>query len=808
MFDKQTSLDLNGPVLQFTSNPVGVATTGIVVADSGTVSSGVATFSGIATAFFHTVGIITNPATNTGYITYRWNEVGVGALTDSTYVTGTATTTLTLSNLITPTDNRREFFLTADYVPSAYSQPIGSAVTVGTARSTGNAINDGVSSGIATLSVLPLLEIVSQPSNISGLVGTSVTFTIDAGLTDSFFTSGVQYQWFLNGVAVSDGTVTDTTDARTKLVQSSSNGSVTLPSDSEDITVTVAGAKGGGGGSDAGGSGGSGGNGRVGKFTLANGGRTLSWTIGKQGGGGGGCFGSPGDGGSGSGSGGRGGQAGAGGDGRRCSGFGGGGGGGTAVRSDGSRIIVAGGGGGGGGGSWNRGASGGGTAGSFGNSTGEGSGSEGNTPGQDGGGGGGGGGGTSGGGGGSGGADNSSGGTGGGGGGSGYNSSVATLSSQWENGGGGYVNVEFTSAQNVDGTVVQKTRNTTVSGATTPRLTLNTDRVGIQTVQVRITNPDSPNSPIFSDVVNFAPQDSADIYNIRIEPMGVTDTVTSPLTVDLFNGEYEINAPSFKSSANVTINQFSLHAPDRDIDIEMDVYGGKGSNSGSFVGGEGGYSRIRFTMERNTEYIIAGLSTSINAPFIYKKGSLIASVGGGGHAGTSGNGGFGGGVGVAGQDGRGRLFGDGGALFTAGNLPSNGIFGSLTSLTASSPDTKATSPDGGRALPCPRGVYWRNQGVSPCTDVGTSRFRLSDGTLVTNSASISRGFKAGYSIIQTAGAGNNGGNGGNGATGGQGGESGSGGGGGSGYTDGSVTIVDAQLGGSSGDAKVILRVVT
>ena len=35
-----------------------------------------------------------------------------------------------------------------------------------------------------------------------------------------------------------------------------------------------------------------------------------------------------------------------------------------------------------------------------------------------------------------------------------------------------------------------------------------------------------------------------------------------------------------------------------------------------------------------------------------------------------------------------------------------------------------------------------------------------------------------------------------------------GGGGGSGYTDGSVTVVSTQLGGSTGEAKVILRIVS
>ena len=52
-----------------------------------------------------------------------------------------------------------------------------------------------------------------------------------------------------------------------------------------------------------------------------------------------------------------------------------------------------------------------------------------------------------------------------------------------------------------------------------------------------------------------------------------------------------------------------------------------------------------------------------------------------------------------------------------------------------------------------------------------------------------------------------GGGGGNGATGGSEGGTG-GGGGGSGYQDGSVTVVDTQLGGSTGNAKVVLRVVT
>ena len=106
--------------------------------------------------------------------------------------------------------------------------------------------------------------------------------------------------------------------------------------------------------------------------------------------------------------------------------------------------------------------------------------------------------------------------------------------------------------------------------------------------------------------------------------------------------------------------------------------------------------------------------------------------------------------------------GRGGAGFATGTLPSNGIFGSLTDLTSTVPDTKATIPNAGRVLPCTKGVYWRDQGFTACQDLGTVQFRLSDGTLVSNTGSITRGYKAGYDIIQTAGAKiGNGGNGGN-----------------------------------------------
>ena len=858
---KQTTLDLNGPILSFSANPVGVASTGVA---SGT-GSGIATFTGIATASFPT-GVSTgspnaptNPASNTGIITYRWYEVGVGALSDSQYVTGTATTSLTLSRLITPTDNQRKFYLTADYIPSAYQS--SSPVTAGTARSTGNALNEPFSSGIGTLTVYPLIEIVAQPTNRTVATNQNATFSVNAGLTDNSFANDLTYQWYWNGVpltqnnstvvtfgSINVSTTTTTYETRQQTVfrrrqvteqrsenrTFTSNGSVTLHPTSYDVVVRVASGSGGNGGSDAGAGGGAGGAGRFGRFFYNPGGRTLDFKIGRRGndgasnatgsGGGNGGFSN------GLGDGGKGGNAG----GLGSSGGGGGGGGSTGVFDSrtGRQTIIAAGGSGGGGASY-PGIPG--LPGSPGGGFGGGPiaiatrGNNGEDKNGDGGGGGGAGGGSEPrGAGGRAGADASAGNRQAEGGGrtfGSYDSSQMTFPFDGsENYGDGYAQIEwkwvdsyvvedpYTETITVPVEVTTTTtqtiqQNTTLSGALTPTLTVSADYVGVGTAQCKITSATSTNSPIFTDVVNFNTVSAADQYNINIETIGITNTA-SLTGINLFNGDYEFTStPSSVVSGNV-VDLFSIYAPDRNILVEMDLYGGVGSSVGSNAGGEGGFSRIRFTMERNVEYVIAGL-TDVGTPFIYKKGILIACVGKGGNAGSGGKGGFGGGVNVAGQDGFGRNAGVGGAFISAGSLGANGVFGSLTSLTATSPDTKATGTNGGRTIKCTKGVYWQQQGISACSDLGATQFRLSDGTIVTNtSSSITRGFKSGYNIIQTAGIGAGGGNGGSGANGGGGGSTSSGGGGGSGYTDGSVTVVNTQLGGSSSTPKVILRYVS
>jgi len=471
---KQTTLDLNGPILSFTTNPVGVASTGVSIGSTG---GGTATFTGIATA------------SGTGSIAYQWYDQN-GAISNGTYVTGAATTTLTISNLITPTDHNRQIYVVADYVPSAYGQ---GPITAGTARSTGNAINDPISSNVGILTVFPVLSITTQPIETTVIENVTAIFSVVAASSDTS-QGTVSYQWSLNG--------TDLTDS------------------------------------------------------------------------------------------------------------------------------------------------------------------------------------------------------------------------------------------------------STVSGSSTPNLNISSSQVGVSTVQVKITNSIASNSPIYSNVVDFGVIPLRKLINI--EKYDTTSSTAELSSHDLLNeGEFTILSQYNTSGTSL----ISLYAPELDINVEMDIYGGAGANSGSYTGGQGGYSRIRFTMKKNEEYTFAGLDIVNKCPFIYRKGSLIAVVGRGGDAAPGGNGGAGGGVNVVGASGGGRGAGSGGSFVSAGTLSPNGIFGSASNLTPISPDTKATGQTGGRTIPCPKGNYWLSQGKSPCSDVGISKIYLGNGTLVSNSASITRGFKSGYDIRQTAGKG-------------------------------------------------------
>ena len=173
-----TTLDLNGPELSFTTQPVGT---------SCSVASGIATFTGIATATFPVDQTSRN--SNTGAISYQWYKNST-ALTDGTNVTGSGTTTLTLSGLTSPTDNNTIVFLQADYVPSAYT------------GSTPNAINEPLNSNNATLTVLPTISITTQPEDTTVVEDIETSFSIVASTSDST-DSSLGYQWYVNGSEIS-----------------------------------------------------------------------------------------------------------------------------------------------------------------------------------------------------------------------------------------------------------------------------------------------------------------------------------------------------------------------------------------------------------------------------------------------------------------------------------------------------------------------------------------------------------------------------------------------------------------------------
>ena len=513
-------------------------------------------------AFVNELTGLTPPA-NKGSVDYRWYEVGVGALSDSANVTGTATTTLTLSNLRTPTDNGRQFFLQVDYDPQT-------AVGIGSNKITGNAPNEPFNSGIATVTVTPLVEITTQPVATSTFPNVATDILVVASLSDTSFADDTQYQWQLDGSDVSNGTITK-------------NG--------------------------------------------------------------------------------------------------------------------------------------------------------------------------------------------------------------------------------VD---------TVVSGATTPTLTLTSNNSGISyDVRCNVSSATASNSPIVSDSVTYAVNVPTNVINIEaIKNAGTQATLSS---VDLANGEITINAATSSTASDFFLH--SLYAPNKDVDVEMELYGGKGDNFGNLattgrVGGSGGKSTIRFTMQQNEEYVIAGLTEAVNSPFVYRKGELMVCVGQGGAGGQSGSGGNGGGVDVDGQAGNGAGSSTGNSRPLTGSLTIQGKFGSAFQSPLLYPgdvQEPSSSVNGGQTISCTKGVYWAQQGVAPCVDItGNSQIRLSNGTIITNSASITRGYKVGYNIIQTAGINQtpNCGKGGNGATGGNGAITLGGGAGGSGYTDGSVTIVSTQQGDWTANAKVVIRIQT
>ena len=840
-----TKLFLNGPELSFTTHPQDVTT-----------NTGIATFSGIATATYPEQ-TPANPGVSDGGITFEWYYDGDKVTEDIGRIDSVGTaSTLTLSGL-GPLDDSKQVYAVANYTHTAYSQPTGAAVTVGSARSTGNPFNEPKQSNSASISVDAVLQIDTQPTDSVLAAGLDHDFNVEASIQPARLdlSNTIQYQWQLNGNDLEDGTSSTVEVIKPSgsilTIDEGAAGSSTRDVDFSvtptfndftpgttytltvdgDFTVDLKVVGAGGGGSGFRNVNGSRGGRMEGRFTFKKG-ETYKLQVGVRGEDGSlsdsltdtrkGGF--PG-----------GGDAPSGEQKFNRSGAGGGYTGLflTSVTQD-NAILIAGGGGGstgdpgtGGGGGGLEGEDGsnasnnraglggtqdaGGAAGTASGSGTDGSAFQGGKGYTDGNGAAGGGGGYFGGGGGGG------GGPGTGGGGSGFVDNTRITNLQAVQGGARYIGVdgEF-SITFVASTEETKTISTSISGAKTKNLTINTDVESIAgVIRCKVSSTAASNSPLFSTEVNYVSLIPREL--LKFEGYGTTSTATL-LEKNLTKEHFVID------SDELDFDDICFYAAEKDIEIEIDMYGGKGIgfdeeggtnyNAGfqwtsGGDGGEGGYSRINFTMKRNEEYILRGIKSN-SALFLYRKASLMAVVGQGGDGGHYGDGGKGGGVNVAGQSttsSSGGTGGTGGVLVPEGELTEEGTFGGRANpSTVYVGDAQADAgQDPGRTIKCSKGVYWRDQGKGSCEDLGTIKFRLSDGTEVTNSATIDRGFKAGYTINSTGGkGGGDGANAGHGATGGEGHNS-AGGGGGSGYSDGSFEITTTQLGGSTGKARVGLR---
>ena len=264
------------------------------------------------------------------------------------------------------------------------------------------------------------------------------------------------------------------------------------------------------------------------------------------------------------------------------------------------------------------------------------------------------------------------------------------------------------------------------------------------------------------------------------------------------DGAFTLETDTFTSSYGIV----QFYSPEENYNLRMTMGASKGADTTNYTGGGGGKSIIDFRLLKNIEYTLIGVGNN-SALFLYRGAQLMAVVGQGGDAGTGADGGAGGGVNMAGGNGNGKNAGRGGAKISPGNFNLIGQWGSIlsdSSFTLRDDDIVAEIPNGGRTISCSKGAYWINQGIGACENNSSSavQYRSIDGTLMTNSASITRGFKPGYTVTECSGkAISDGGNGGNGGTGGEGGVQGSGGGGGSGYSDDSFEIRESELGGNT-----------
>ena len=369
----------------------------------------------------------------------------------------------------------------------------------------------------------------------------------------------------------------------------------------------------------------------------------------------------------------------------------------------------------------------------------------------------------------------------------------------------------------VDGVPFELSRGTPpnfeITNPTFPSITIKKDVPGRHLVYCVVSHTTANPPSIQSNKAEFEVRPSRGI--ISFERIGNNNQVISKGNRNLSSaGKLEFQAdPEIESNSTLSLpktpsqNTIVLYAPERDVIAKVTMGGARGEGFGENTGGSGGLSVFKMTFKKNEEYVvrlgvndtqgfgIVGGSSEFGGggggmTVLYHKARVIAVCGGGGGAGAGtqqtsiADGGDGGGIGVDGADGSGQGSGSGGGLkFNAVTLPSDGS------------DNNGTA--GGILGGCSEGNYYNTQGLTPCTDIATTRIKYvdKDGNVIPDSASLIRGYKAGQGYRNNGGdaevaggyqgAGGAGARGGNAASG-----NNAGGGGGSGYQSSEIELLE------------------
>ena len=369
------------------------------------------------------------------------------------------------------------------------------------------------------------------------------------------------------------------------------------------------------------------------------------------------------------------------------------------------------------------------------------------------------------------------------------------------------------------------TDSSTVAGSGTTQLSISSTTIGVSTIRCKVTHPTANPSPVYTNVVDYDVTAARNI--IRYECFSENSTtLNSTGTTDLSEG-----ALSFRADTSAATRSITIYPSETNSEVKITMGGSKGDSKSGRRRGHGGISVFKITLLKDTEYTIKlGVPYSANlAPqggnpggggsaVLYRKANVIAVCGGGGGAGTNGRGGDGGGVGLAGESGSGINGAGGGEQINTGEMPTDGSYAKayFGSPNVTVVNFDSDNNEGGFMPKCTVGDYYAAQGFAPCQDLGNVQARTYDGDIIVGSASIERGYKAGFGYRENGGNGltSNSGGGGAGARGGDGPALGgnAGGGGGSGYSNGEVTLLTSttlstgtRIGGNDDTAFIVIE---